>query len=379
MPLRAALPERLAERQGKKVVLVMRVAFKDVSYTPLEAALAETNKSVSELYAVMSRQKLQFDFRILPRIFTTPQNRSVYDGSAEALDRMQSQIDAWVKELQLQRGRDYDYLVVHYPELPQEGAGAFADDKTGDIQVVGFDTYRTNALGHELGHSLGLLHAHAIYAPDIFGTPNSDDNDDEYGNVHDLLGAPRDKPDPHIGVSSKWLLGWLNAQEISEVTRSGVYRVYAHDNVRKPGRLVGLRIPSKNPKYAYWFEYRTKFAVSRTGALVLFEGFRSPPDGSLHLLDMKPTSGTTQVDEFNDAALVPGQSLADKYGDARFKVVAVSAGVPNEDAWVDIEVSIPGTTAVSSDGGMEVGATTPDGGVQDAAADLGAPDTAGNP
>jgi hypothetical protein len=48
--------------------------------------------------------------------------------------------------------------------------------------------------------------------------------------------------------------------------------------------------------------------------------------------------------------LVPGKEVHDKYGTAVIKTVAINSGVWDENGWVDVQVTIPGTVPVLAAG-----------------------------
>ena len=142
--------------------------------------------------------------------------------------------------------------------------------------------------------------------------------------------------------------------EVREITNSGVYRIFAHENSVHKGRLLGIRVPiSKTSPYAYWIEYRTVNTEARTGALIHFEKYYTEAVGGydfdgLHLLDMTPGTRADDVyhSDFKDAALVPGKTFKDKLAGLSFRTIAINTGVWNENGYVDVEITIPGTIPI---------------------------------
>jgi hypothetical protein len=77
---------------------------------------------------------------------------------------------------------------------------------------------------------------------------------------------------------------------------------------------------------------------------VSFQGFKSATNLDSWFLDTTPGSKTSN-DE-SDGVLAPGKEFKDKYGTATFKTLAINSGVWNEEGWVDIQVTIPGTVSI---------------------------------
>ena len=161
----------------------------------------------------------------------------------------------------------------------------------------------------------------------------------EYGNPYDVMGNAGGLG--HFNVNYKWRTGWLDANEALEVTSTGVYRLYAQDNATHKGRLLGLRVPSADTRYAYWFEYRSTNTSARLGSVVMFEGFQATTNRGIHILDMTPGSRTSG--DAQDGILAVGKEFKDKFGSTTFKTLAINNNVWSEEGWVDIEVTIPGT------------------------------------
>ena len=65
------------------------------------------------------------------------------------------------------------------------------------------------SFAHEMGHNLGLYHAHALYCPGGVPIAASGCAKIEYGDGFDAMAAPQGTP--HYNVFMKELLGWLGA------------------------------------------------------------------------------------------------------------------------------------------------------------------------
>ena len=97
-------------------------------------------------------------------------------------------------------------------------------------------------------------------------------------------------------------------------------------------------MPSGDPTYGYWFEYRTNSTTNRKGASVMFEGFQqiSGNRADTWFMDLTPATSTD-----NDGVMAPNMEFKDKYGTTTFKVTGIHA-VAGAEGWVDVAVSYNG-------------------------------------
>jgi hypothetical protein len=342
----AEIPKITKTWSGKLKALVIRISFADAPYAVDTATINKTNGTVNTLYRSMSRNTFEWDWRLHPVILAAPGTKAEYGANFSSL---QSYITAQMTAAGLKRGTDYDVYVATFPQIAVGWAGL---SNLRDADWIN-GSYSAGVTGHELGHSLGLPHAHSIEAgTDMFGTPGTTSQTNEYGHPFDIMG--RGGATSHFNVLYKWRVGWEDADEIKEVKQSGTYRIYAQDNPVHKGRTIGLRVPSGNVNYGYWFEYRTISTTARNGATVMFQGFRTAANLDSWYLDMTPGSKTSS-DE-TDGVLAVGKSFQDKYGETTFKALAINSGTWTEEGYVDLEVTIPGTTpvALARNGGISL-------------------------
>ena len=328
------LPRIAKVWKGKLKGRIIRVSFSDKPYSITEEALNTASETVNKLYRDMSRNTFEWDFIIHPTILAAPGTAAEYGANFNSL---QSWITSQIKAAGLARGTDYDVYIASFPNISVGWAGL---SNMSDADWIN-GSYSAGVVGHELGHSVSLPHAHSIEAgSDMFGTPGTTSQTNEYGNPFDIMG--RGGNTAHFNAMYKWRIGWEDVGEVQEVKTSGLYRLYAHDNATHKDRLLSIRVPTGNAAYAYWFEYRTIATAARTGANVLFQGFRSATNLDDWYLDTTPGSKTSG-DE-SDGVLAVGKEFKDKYGEGSYKVIAVSTGVTGPEAWMDIQVTIPGTS-----------------------------------
>ncbi|EKE75966.1 Ig-like domain-containing protein [Gallaecimonas xiamenensis] len=91
-------------------------------------------------------------------------------------------------------------------------------------------------VAHELGHNLGLKHAHALECgSDTLGSSCSTV---EYGDPIDTMGTGQ----AHFSAFQKDRIGWLSQDDIETVTGSGSYQLMPLSDTQTPG-VKTLRIP----------------------------------------------------------------------------------------------------------------------------------------
>jgi hypothetical protein len=332
----AVLPKVNKVWTGNLRALVVRISFADVPFAIDTATINRTHTTINTLYRAMSRNTFEWNFRIYEQILVTPSNRSRYDSSFNTL---QSWINTQLTATGLRRGTDYDVFIAVFPRINVGWAGL--SNLSYGNWING--SYGAGVTAHELGHSLALPHAHSIEGgADIFGTPGTSSQSVEYGNPFDVMG--RGASTGHFSMPFKWHVGWLDSAEVKDVTAPGVYRIYAHDNALHKGRTIGLRLPSTNTAYSYWLEYRPTTTNSRNGLIVNFQGFLQK---KLDIWFLDTTPGSRTSSDENDGVLALNKDLADKFGNAIIKPLAVNTGVWSEEGWIDVEITIPGVTSLA--------------------------------
>ena len=336
---------------GRPVALLVRVKFPDVNYVATDLQIARIHDSINAMYASMSGNKFQFTFKVLPKIIQLPNYGSYYAGNWEEFrNAVYNEMTAQGYYEGTTGDKSYSFYIVSFDYIGWQYFGLSYYNAELYVQAERTDPVSFNAstTAHELGHAaLKLPHASAIEAgSDVFGVPGNVDQNVEYGSTYDIMGWSYSM-EAHFNLNYKMRAGWVDGNEVREVKNTGIYRLYAHDNGLHQGRLLGIRVPSKDSRYAYWIEYRTAQAISRGGAEVLFEGFfTNDSPRRLHLLDLTPGSFAEQRDDVNDAVLTPGRQFTDKYGTTVFKTLAINTGTWDQNGWVDMQVTIPGSIPV---------------------------------
>lgn len=209
---------------------------------------------------------------------------------------------------------------------------------------------RLGVTAHELGHALGLFHAHSLDCGTA--TLGSTCTTAEYGDTLDMMGTSGSQ----FNAVQKERLGWLNAgasPPITTVLADGTYTVEAYESTGsgpKALKLLKSVDPSTGKRTWYYVESRQAIGIDSwlasnanvMNGVVIHSGTESSGNSSF-LLDMTPASGSTSYEDWKDPALVAGQSFSDP-----------NAGVTLTTEWVNateaaITVQFVDTVAVSTD------------------------------
>ena len=234
---------------------------------------------------------------------------------------------------------NYDRIVYLWPRVSSCGWGGLGTVGGAPSRVWSNGKNMYSTFTHELGHNLGLYHAHDLDCGSV--TLGSSCSVVEYGDTADMMGAGRG----HFNVYEKSRLGWLTPQT---VTSSGTYNLVPHElDSNKPLALKVLK--GYNSTYGandwYYLEYRQAIgqdiglsystAHNLTSGITVHTGNEKAGNTS-YLLDMNPSGN------FAYAALDVGQTYTDK-----------NAGVSLKTQWADstgaeVYINVQGGTQTCS-------------------------------
>ncbi len=183
--------------------------------------------------------------------------------------------------------------------------GTPGDNTVGSVLLMSI--FSTPSLAHELGHNLGLLHANAWDCGNRIYALDGSCNNVEYGNLYDVMSDDSASPNlDHLDAEHKEILGWLNAQL---VTQSGLYSIYPLES--SDSRPRALKIFPASASDRFYFEYRQPIGYDAPiyyknifGGTLVNEG-----GDPTSLLNMHPTNNSPIVRA--NAALLVGEKYTD--------------------------------------------------------------------
>ncbi len=332
-------------------VHVYRINFSDKACPYSEANVDKIHDTTNQMYDEWSGGKFRAIFKVHPQAFDAPNTSDYYYANwGEYVDFCENNIT--------NTGLDFNdpgetvRLLTLAPEFGFNSSAA-----PPWVSIAG--GYEPWVIIHEMGHALGLLHANGLEAvTQVTGPEDYDTENMEYGNVYGNMGIGYDLD---FGPIYKNYFGWLEPEEIKQLTHTGTYKLYPHDQSVRAHNPITMTVPSGNNKYLYWLEYRPESQETREGVLFHLAGYlnnsSSHPrydsrfwDTVSYLLDMTPNSVPNPQwwgDDMKDAALTVGNTFEDPFGGFTIKVLGVNDDVWDENGWVELEVNIPNTNTVT--------------------------------
>ena len=318
---------------GKKNVLFIRVDFSDLEGNPLndEATMFSMNRT-NEFLEDNSYGKLTIDTTLVPGVLRMPKPAAWYQAEPESRDDklLDHARDAARLVGAKYNYRDYNLYIVCFDSIFDGWAGKARVGTIGLWLNGGFDN---DTIQHELGHNLGLFHANA-WVPSQSDSPIGSGEHEEYGDPYDNMGNY--SPYGHFNVYFKNYLWWIPDASVKSVSRTGTYRVKAHDHRESGSGVRALKI-GKNSGRDYWVGVRHWLVGNE---IMLRWGLKSGSsmsgDGSL-LLDMTPeTRREFEESQPRDHSLQMGKTFHDS--SRRVSITPVARGGDGHKLWVDMRV-----------------------------------------
>lgn len=213
----------------------------------------------------------------------------------------------------------YNRIIYAFPDIGCSWSGQATIGGSPSSAWIDGTLLNAGIVTHELGHTFGLYHSHALECgTDVVG---SNCLTAEYGDALDRMG---NHSAGHFNTFQKLRLGWLDhAASPPTVTAgsSGSYHLDAYAAQAQGNKA--LRLPRNTDPVTgqsswYFLEYRealgfdsflsaSRYAASVTNGVVFRLGTEGDPN-SISLLDMTPNS---QQFDWDDMALGTGNSYTD--------------------------------------------------------------------
>ncbi|PAU55013.1 Ig-like domain-containing protein [Pseudomonas indica] len=329
----SALPNTLGAQRTLAILVNFQDAPSDKPWTASQAnSLLFGAGGVSDFFKENSNQQTWLTGTVAGW-YTLPVSSTVCDGFA---------IEKYAKEAAQASGytlANYDRFVYVFPK------NACGYSGMGQVGTKPSAAWIHNSLilrtvAHEMGHNLGLHHAHALDCGDT--TLGSTCTAQEYGDTLDIMGYSGTVG--HFNGFAKERLGWLASGNLITVGSAGSFYLKPMSSATSSAKILKIANgtdASGQPSYLY-VEFRQPigFDAQLTDRGVVdvnnvFKGVSvrqaSPANGnSGYLLDM--TAGSNFVD-MKDAALVGGRSfsangmtLTTQWTDASQALVSVDFG-----------------------------------------------------
>lgn len=311
-PSVGSVPGKLGNTYGEQKSLVIRVNFSNApTAQPLSVStIASTMNQVNTYYKEVSYNKATVTYTAT-NYFTIAATNATCDTVVIGQQAAAAALKAGFNV------NNYDRILVAYP---QNLSCAFAGLATlGGVPSYAFfnGVFDKNTVVHELGHNLGLYHAHSMSC----GTTVLGDSCavEEYGNPIDSMGAGNVVG--HFNAYSKDRLGWLEPQNLVTVTDSGTYNLVPYEGTTTSPQALKIfkgMNPTTGEKTFYYLEYRQATGQDLNSLRVSgrvtdnTKGFVVHMGDELYgynnfILDMTPET----YYQFNDAALGLNKVYAD--------------------------------------------------------------------
>ncbi|MBI5383681.1 MAG: PKD domain-containing protein [Verrucomicrobia bacterium] len=338
MTFTGLLPAAPTPSIGNIKVLVIPLTFADQNDTPSsESVLYQLMRDVGDHYAKASYGKLTLVTTVTPPI-RLPHNEAWYvqkdssnGGPIDGLGLEHSHARAEARKLGYD-DEEYDCIVVRLR------GGARPVGGWGGGRSVWIYGDGPDVTAHEVGHVFGLAHANFwnTGGSSAIGVGSSE----EYGGHWDVMGGIG-LPYGHYNVQGKNQIKWLPDAFITEITSSGLYRIYAQDQgILDPAKRFALRI-RKDSLRTYWGELRGLYTghSTRTWAdygLILGWRYPSGSGSNWQLIDTTPGSPFGK----DDSPINLGRTFADTEAGVYLTTVAVNPATSEEPKSVDVVVNL---------------------------------------
>jgi len=235
----------------------------------------------------------------------------------------------------------YDHLVVYFPTFGSCGWAGMGSIGGGQVWLNGY--FDTRVTVHELGHNLGLWHAHSVTCTDSGATVSWSPTcaRSEYGDPYDAMGNGFSGVG-RFNAAQADQLDWMQGRKQAAAAGGGTYAIEPLEQSAEG--LQALRLPGAD--HDIWVEYRRPTGIDSwlpsgaTGGVLLHVPAPASVGGS-DILDMTPATG----DDFTDAALPIGGSWVDPVTDWAIHVDAAGPNAATVTVSKSLDVTPPTFTS----------------------------------
>jgi len=187
----------------------------------------------------------------------------------------------------------------------------------GQAWINHYAFFHTSFVAHEVGHTYGRGHAHALSCYDSTGTRTTlggTCTSSDYGNPFSIMGYGQGHMDSYA-KNIDYIGSWLSPVNIQSVTTAGDYFITPLELAS--GGVQMLRINRGGGSYLY-LEYRRSIGFDVNAYTVNY------PGPLVYLSDDNLLDTTPETDSFADASLAVGKSFTDGTYGITITTMAVS-------------------------------------------------------
>lgn len=317
--------------EGNKKLILIRVDFSDLPGEPFSDAtgvslIGGLNAFYMESSFGRSGFVLNGSGSDITPTFRMPQTAAYYgSGNAYVQLRLDARNAATAGGYTLS---SYNHDLICFDSVPGWGWAGLAYVGAPGVWLNNYFT--VGVAGHELGHNYGLNHA-SFWDTGVEGVFSSNGVSVEYGDNQDTMGSANAGAN-HFNTRYKHYMDWLKGGETTNVTVSGTYRIYPHDDTNSINLLCGLSI-ARSPSTNYCVEFRQKFTSNRW--LMSGAGIRWTRTGN-QMSQLLDTTGGSPNGK-TDAALVLGRTFSDTAAGVHITTLRKGGTTPES---LDIRVNL---------------------------------------